>query len=415
MDVNSQDQVAVNDKSMILPSPTGNMSLPSALLEELLSRNQQNQCLTPKHMSEERKMRWSSQEDQILRDLVKVHGVSRWALISKLLNDRVHGGKEGRTGRQCRERWCNHLDPNNRKGDWCPDEDELVIQKQQELGNRWAEIAKILNGRTEHQVKNRYNSLIRNRHATLAPAHNYGWGHPSQYPPPPPPPSAVAVGGGGANGSVGGPSGMVLPSNGMVPGDMSWVGDPMRLQNLQNSQFANPFYNGMNMQATGYQNMSCVMSGNINPGNTYNNQMISPDEVLHPQRTKRQRTSEEESSAVEHSVGAAAEQSSVSHATSIENNISKLLSSAAAAVTTSDTCEEINRDDGGTTTEEQMLPLAAPSVGTLSAENNAAIAALTNAQGGGIDEHFHLAVQDIEKLIRLGIIIGKSTSYSTPQ
>eukprot|EP01066_Platyproteum_vivax_P010609 Platyproteum_vivax@DN4768_c0_g1_i2.p1 len=179
------------------PSPDG---ISTALLDELLMRGQ---ISTQQHMEvakplvpqEERKVRWSPQEDQMLRDLVKLHGISRWALISKLLNDRVHGGKEGRTGRQCRERWCNHLDPDNRKGDWGPDEDETIITKQQEMGNRWAEIAKMLNGRTEHQVKNRYNSLVRkkikmlsnqsplSRHPPLAPGPLHGLSLPWSAPP----------------------------------------------------------------------------------------------------------------------------------------------------------------------------------------------------------------------------------------
>jgi hypothetical protein len=40
-------------------------------------------------------------------------------------------------GKQCRERWFNHLDPAVRKGDWTVEEDRLIWEKQQEIGNKW--------------------------------------------------------------------------------------------------------------------------------------------------------------------------------------------------------------------------------------------------------------------------------------
>ena len=68
---------------------------------------------------------------------------------------------EGRTAKQCRERWCNHLDPSIVKGNWTKVEDELIIQKQKELGNKWSKISKLLLGRTENAVKVRWKALDR--------------------------------------------------------------------------------------------------------------------------------------------------------------------------------------------------------------------------------------------------------------
>jgi hypothetical protein len=62
----------------------------------------------------------------------------------------------GRIGKQCRERWFNHLDPAIRKGDWMNEEDIVLFQAQKHFGNRWCEISKVLKGRTENAVKNRY-------------------------------------------------------------------------------------------------------------------------------------------------------------------------------------------------------------------------------------------------------------------
>lgn len=53
----------------------------------------------------------------------------------------------GRIGKQCRERWFNHLDPMIKKTDWEPREDVILLEGQRVFGNRWSEIAKMLPGR----------------------------------------------------------------------------------------------------------------------------------------------------------------------------------------------------------------------------------------------------------------------------
>ena len=37
----------------------------------------------------------------------------------------------------------------------------LLLEKQLELGNKWSEISLYIKGRTESQIKNRFNSLLR--------------------------------------------------------------------------------------------------------------------------------------------------------------------------------------------------------------------------------------------------------------
>ena len=66
-----------------------------------------------------------------------------------------------RTGKQCRERWHNHLDKAIDKGEWTIEEDKLLLEAHKSKGNRWAEIAKMISGRTDNQIKNRWNSALR--------------------------------------------------------------------------------------------------------------------------------------------------------------------------------------------------------------------------------------------------------------
>ncbi|CAI5734036.1 unnamed protein product [Hyaloperonospora brassicae] len=99
---------------------------------------------------------WTPEEDEKLRELV-AEGKKNWGQVASLI--------PGRTSKQCRERWCNHLDPNINKGSYTEDEDKIIVEMQAKLGNRWSIIAQQLKGRTEDAVKIRWKSLMRGRRA----------------------------------------------------------------------------------------------------------------------------------------------------------------------------------------------------------------------------------------------------------
>jgi len=82
---------------------------------------------------------WTKVEDEKIAELVKKYGPRKWTFIAS--------GLPGRKAKQCRERWHNHLHPDISKAEWTEQEDRIILEMHQSMGNKWSLMTKKLPGR----------------------------------------------------------------------------------------------------------------------------------------------------------------------------------------------------------------------------------------------------------------------------
>jgi hypothetical protein len=142
------------------------------LLRELVAKHQSQWPIIAGHFRSRKpsevKSRWNNrigysttkgsftiEEDNIIRERATAPGGPNWIEIASLL--------KGRAPKQCRERWHNRLNPDVIHRPWTEEEDLIIFAAVQDSGTKWSLISKSLRGRTDNDVKNRYNSSLLGR------------------------------------------------------------------------------------------------------------------------------------------------------------------------------------------------------------------------------------------------------------
>lgn len=106
-----------------------------------------------KNENNKQKVRFSKKEDDLLRTLVNNQKDRvNWKTISQIMN--------GRTPRQCRERYNDYLRPNILNGKWTDEEDQLLLKLHEKLGSQWSTIAQHFPQRSRINIKNHYRSIV---------------------------------------------------------------------------------------------------------------------------------------------------------------------------------------------------------------------------------------------------------------
>ncbi|XP_047313003.1 transcription factor WER-like [Impatiens glandulifera] len=103
---------------------------------------------------------WMEEEDELLKQYVAKYGKGKWNRIAKTTDLK-------RCGKSCRLRWLNYLNPNVKREAFEDDEDDLIIRLHKLLGNRWSLIAGRIPGRTDNQIKNRWNTFLSKKVGTI--------------------------------------------------------------------------------------------------------------------------------------------------------------------------------------------------------------------------------------------------------
>jgi Myb-like DNA-binding protein FlbD len=111
-------------------------------------------------VSTQRRGPWVPEEDQDLLQLVQTQGPKNWVRISQHMRFR--------SPKQCRERFHQNLKPSLNHAPISADEGIVIERLVNEIGKRWAEIARRLGNRSDNSVKNWWNASMNRKKRCLA-------------------------------------------------------------------------------------------------------------------------------------------------------------------------------------------------------------------------------------------------------
>lgn len=102
-------------------------------------------------MMKQTRKSFTPEEDIQLLKLIQIYGINKWENVAEFMKNR--------NARQCRERWKSFLNPTVVNPPWTQEEDMHLRELYAKYGPKWAKITKFFVGRSDYNVKNRWQKI----------------------------------------------------------------------------------------------------------------------------------------------------------------------------------------------------------------------------------------------------------------